>query len=48
MRQVSEGRLPSRLLPLQSGIGNIANAVVKSMVNSPFQNVKVWTEVGRC
>lgn len=43
--EVKEGRLPKNLLPLQSGVGNIANAVVGGMVNGPFSNVKVWTEV---
>lgn len=28
-KEVNEGRLPRNLLPLQSGVGNIANAVVR-------------------
>jgi len=32
-------------LPLQSGIGNIANAVIGGLAESNFQNLKVWTEV---
>ena len=43
--QVRMGRLPARLLPMQSGIGSIANAVVKGLIDGPFQDVKVWTEV---
>lgn len=43
--EVSRGRLPKSLLPLQSGIGNIANAVIGGLENSNFQNLKVWTEV---
>ncbi|MBU5636251.1 acetyl-CoA hydrolase [Geomonas sp. Red69] len=43
--EVKAGRLPKNLLPLQSGVGNIANAVVGGMVKGPFSNVKVWTEV---
>eukprot|EP01112_Ceratiomyxa_fruticulosa_P019866 TRINITY_DN65_c0_g1_i1.p1 TRINITY_DN65_c0_g1~~TRINITY_DN65_c0_g1_i1.p1 ORF type:complete len:525 (-),score=134.67 TRINITY_DN65_c0_g1_i1:234-1808(-) len=43
--EVAAGRLPKNLLPLQSGIGNIANAVIGGLVNSPFENVTVWTEV---
>ncbi|KAL8377699.1 hypothetical protein RB595_008404 [Gaeumannomyces hyphopodioides] len=43
--EVAHGRLPKNLLPLQSGIGNIANAVVGGLANSQFQNLKVWTEV---
>ncbi|KAI9252670.1 acetyl-CoA hydrolase [Sporodiniella umbellata] len=43
--EVKQGRLPENLLPLQSGIGNIANAVIGGLANSPFQNVTVFTEV---
>jgi acetyl-CoA hydrolase len=43
--EVKEGRLPKNLLPLQSGVGNIANAVVGGLVKGPFSNVNVWTEV---
>ena len=43
--EVSHGRLPKSLLPLQSGIGNIANAVIGGLENSNFRNLKVWTEV---
>merc|ERR1711939_1065698 len=43
--EVSHGRLPANLLPLQSGIGNIANAVIGGLAESKFENLKVWTEV---
>ncbi|GAA5832285.1 hypothetical protein JCM3766R1_002364 [Sporobolomyces carnicolor] len=43
--EVSAGRLPPSLLPLQSGIGNIANAVVGGLAESKFKNLQVWTEV---
>ncbi|KAG7118250.1 Acetyl-CoA hydrolase like protein [Verticillium longisporum] len=43
--EVSRGRLPASLLPLQSGIGNIANAVIGGLSESNFKNLKVWTEV---
>ncbi|KAH9907819.1 acetyl-CoA hydrolase [Xylariomycetidae sp. FL2044] len=43
--EVSRGRLPKSLLPLQSGIGNIANAVIGGLSESNFTNLKVWTEV---
>jgi acetyl-CoA hydrolase len=33
--EVKHGRLPDNLLPLQSGIGNIANAVVGGLAVSP-------------
>ncbi|MFZ4857795.1 MAG: acetyl-CoA hydrolase/transferase C-terminal domain-containing protein [Desulfuromonadaceae bacterium] len=44
-REVTLGRLPANLLPLQSGVGNIANAVFGGLINSPFSHLTVWTEV---
>lgn len=43
--EVKQGRLPKNLLPLQSGVGNIANAVFGGLIKSPFSNLTVWTEV---
>jgi len=45
--EVKHGRLPENLLPLQSGIGNIANAVIGGLAGggADFKNLKVWTEV---
>ena len=39
------GRLPIHLLPLQSGVGNIANAIIGGLADGPFTDVEVWTEV---
>ncbi|QXE86359.1 acetyl-CoA hydrolase [Geomonas nitrogeniifigens] len=43
--EVKAGRLPKNLLPLQSGVGSIANAVIGGLANGPFTGLKVWTEV---
>jgi acetyl-CoA hydrolase len=43
--EVGRGRLPKSLLPLQSGIGNVANAIIGGLDKSNFRNLKVWTEV---
>lgn len=43
--EVKHGRLPKSLLPIQSGIGNIANAVIGGLAESNYWNLKVWTEV---
>ncbi|KAG7660938.1 ACH1 [[Candida] subhashii] len=43
--EVKMGRMPANLHPLQSGIGNIANAVVEGLAGSNFKNLSVWTEV---
>lgn len=43
--EVKKGRLPANLLPLQSGVGSVANAVISGLVDSPYQNLSVFTEV---
>jgi succinyl-CoA:acetate CoA-transferase len=43
--EVSKGRLPKDLLPLQSGVGNIANAVLAGLDDGPFENLTAYTEV---
>ncbi|CDK27097.1 unnamed protein product [Kuraishia capsulata CBS 1993] len=44
-QEVKYGRLPENLHPLQSGIGNIANAVIEGLADASFKNLTVWTEV---
>jgi succinyl-CoA:acetate CoA-transferase len=43
--EVKKGRLPANLLPLQSGVGNIANAVLAGLNKSKFENMTSYTEV---
>ncbi|WP_332673294.1 acetyl-CoA hydrolase/transferase family protein [Aromatoleum sp.] len=43
--EVKKGRLPANLLPLQSGVGNIANAVMAGLNDGPFDNLTAYTEV---
>ena len=43
--EVARGRLPENLLPLQSGVGNIANAVLAGLNAGPFKNLSAYTEV---
>ena len=38
--EVKQGRLPENLLPLQSGVGNIANAVVGGLASSKFEHLQ--------
>ncbi|KAF8636317.1 hypothetical protein AX17_003636 [Amanita inopinata Kibby_2008] len=42
---VSADRLPGSLLPLQSGIGNVANSIIGGLADGSFEQVQVWTEV---
>jgi succinyl-CoA:acetate CoA-transferase len=43
--EVKKGRLPASLLPLQSGVGNIANAVLYGLEEGPFNDLTAYTEV---
>lgn len=43
--EVRQGRLPPNLLPLQSGVGNVANAVLAGLLTGPFENLTGFTEV---
>ena len=43
--EVKQGRLPKNLLPLQSGVGNVANAVLMGLQDSPFDDLMGYTEV---
>ena len=39
------GNIPEELLPLQSGVGAVANAVLSGLCNSNFENIKFYSEV---
>jgi len=43
--EVARGRMPADLLPLQSGVGNVANAVMAGLVDSEFERLTAFTEV---
>jgi succinyl-CoA:acetate CoA-transferase len=43
--EVTRGRLPKELLPLQSGVGNVANAVLAGLQESSFEGLTAYTEV---
>ncbi len=45
LKEVREGRLSHSLLPLQAGIGTIANAVLHGFGDSPFENMTMYSEV---
>lgn len=44
-KEVAEGRLPKNLLPLQSGVGSVANAVLGGLLDSDFEDMTCYTEV---
>lgn len=44
-REIKAGRMPKNLLPIQSGVGNVANAVTAGFVRSDFRDLTVYTEV---
>ncbi|MCW2494547.1 acetyl-CoA hydrolase/transferase family protein [Jatrophihabitans sp.] len=43
--EVKRGRLPAELLPLQSGVGNVANAVLAELDAGPLRPLTAYTEV---
>ena len=43
--EVKEGRLTNELLPIQSGVGSVANAVLYGLCDSEFENLTCYTEV---
>ena len=44
-QEVKAGRMPENLHPLQSGIGNVGNAIIDGLASSSFKHMNVWTEV---
>ncbi|RKD33878.1 acetyl-CoA hydrolase/transferase family protein [Thermohalobacter berrensis] len=43
--EVKHGRLPEKLLPLQSGVGSVANAVLGGLLDSKFEDLLIYSEV---
>ncbi|MEG0975756.1 MAG: acetyl-CoA hydrolase/transferase family protein [Comamonas sp.] len=43
--EMKMGRLPKEMLPIQSGVGNVANAVLSGLLTGPFDNLLGFTEV---
>ena len=43
--EIKAGRMPKNLLPLQSGVGNVANAVLEGFVEGDMTDLTVYTEV---
>lgn len=43
--EVRVGRLSASLQPLQSGIGTISNAVLHGLIDSPFRDIRTYSEV---
>ena len=43
--EIAADRLPPELLPLQSGVGNVANAVMGNLADSEFEGLTAYTEV---
>jgi len=43
--EVARGRLPRELLPIQSGVGNTANAVLSGLDKGKYKSLTAYTEV---
>lgn len=44
-QEVAAGRMTNKLGPLQAGIGNIANAVMCGLIDAPFEELTMYSEV---
>jgi succinyl-CoA:acetate CoA-transferase len=44
-QEIALGRMPKELLPIQSGVGNIPNAVLEGLDAGPFKQLTAFTEV---
>lgn len=38
-------RIPQQMLPIQSGVGSIANAVLAGLLNSDFEDLEMYSEI---
>ena len=45
LREIREGRLPASLLPLQSGVGNVPNTVLRGLRDAGLTGLTAYTEV---
>ena len=43
--EIKAGRLTKELLPMQSGVGNIPNAVLAGLLEGPYHHITSYTEV---
>ena len=43
--EIKLGRLTTKLAPLQSGVGSVANAVLNGFLNSEFGDLEIYSEV---
>jgi succinyl-CoA:acetate CoA-transferase len=44
-KEVASGRLGKNLLPLESGLGNVADAVLRQLGDSEFEDIEIFTAV---
>lgn len=45
INEVNANRLPRNLLPIQTGIGPVGDAIVSALTKSDFKHLLVWSEV---
>lgn len=43
--EIKAGRLTSKLAPIQSGVGSVANAVLQGFQDSEFEDLEIYSEV---
>lgn len=45
--EIRAGRMPEGLLPIQSGFGNVGNAILDCLMTSEFENLELFTELAQ-
>ena len=45
VEESEKGRIPEKLLPLQSGVGSVANAILGGLEETDFQDLEIYSEV---
>ncbi len=45
VQESKKGRIPEKLLPLQSGVGSVANAILGGLEETDFQDLEIYSEV---
>jgi len=43
--EIEKGRMTHNLRPIQSGVGNVANAIMAGLIDSEFNNLTLYSEV---
>ncbi len=46
-REIEEGRVPEGMLPIESGVGTVQDAVMSALAEAGIRGLRAWTEVAQ-